>query len=621
MTVVREYTISELSLKDQFVTSQETVTAGQSLPSNMLLQGATLRTSTSFGRAATVKAGEDIRPALESLRSAGGGTLILLAGVHKISYDIVGGSKINIIGEGRDQTIIECSGGAYGIKYIGVTSAHFDNFKLADFTIQNSNAAAAIDIDYSDFFVFSSVKTTSNDQGGVRVKNSTNFEVGVVSTQNTGNGISFTGCSNGNVDAGNISDNTGKGIEFVATNSDIRVNNNTVDGNGSDGIKLTATSDQITISSSTVSNNGGYGINIAVSTCDNNYIIAPTMLLNTSGNINDQGVNTVIISNLGTNGIVLPAYYPINGSVSPVPVFIESDGTLLLGEADDSELDDFDGFVNGDYSAQTPAVFLNGTVGSNRTTSHTVNAGTDRIVIVSVNVSGVLTTTGPSGVTWNGNAMTKFLENQGSYSGISVWYYVAGTGAQVTGNVVITGGTDHDDVNINHYSVFCDNYQYVDQADPFQDTDIVAATSGTSVSTSLTTTQSYGLTYQLHNDRVGNDVTMAFANVIHTADTSVKCADTALIGIQARTVTSSRSLGGPYSATERGIAASFTFKNSVSTDVTMYIAGVVSGFSGLTPGEPYYLSNTRGEISTSPGSTSLRVGKALSATDLNITQP
>jgi len=64
---------------------------------NALLQGSISRTSGTIGKSATVKAGEDIRPALESLKSAGGGTLILLAGVHRPTYDIVGDSKINIV--------------------------------------------------------------------------------------------------------------------------------------------------------------------------------------------------------------------------------------------------------------------------------------------------------------------------------------------------------------------------------------------------------------------------------------------------------------------------------------------------------------------------------------------
>lgn len=46
------------------------------------------------------------------------------------------------------------------------------------------------------------------------------------------------------------------------------------------------------------------------------------------------------------------------------------------------------------------------------------------------------------------------------------------------------------------------------------------------------------------------------------------------------------------------------------------ISGVVSGFSGLTPGSKYYLSNTAGGISTSAGTVEVFLGWALSTTTL-----
>lgn len=45
-------------------------------------------------------------------------------------------------------------------------------------------------------------------------------------------------------------------------------------------------------------------------------------------------------------------------------------------------------------------------------------------------------------------------------------------------------------------------------------------------------------------------------------------------------------------------------------------AGLVEGFSGLTIGSLYYLSNTRGAIATSAGSTTRKIGIAISATQL-----
>ena len=56
-----------------------------------------------------------------------------------------------------------------------------------------------------------------------------------------------------------------------------------------------------------------------------------------------------------------------------------------------------------------------------------------------------------------------------------------------------------------------------------------------------------------------------------------------------------------------------------STSTSVAISGEVAGFSGLTVGGLYYLSNTIGTISTSAGTVTRKVGIATSATTLLIT--
>ena len=51
----------------------------------------------------------------------------------------------------------------------------------------------------------------------------------------------------------------------------------------------------------------------------------------------------------------------------------------------------------------------------------------------------------------------------------------------------------------------------------------------------------------------------------------------------------------------------------------MSVAGIFSGLSGLSIGSLYYLSNTNGVIATSAGSITRKVGIAVSATELLIT--
>jgi len=55
---------------------------------------------------------------------------------------------------------------------------------------------------------------------------------------------------------------------------------------------------------------------------------------------------------------------------------------------------------------------------------------------------------------------------------------------------------------------------------------------------------------------------------------------------------------------------------AINTAVTIGISGPMTGFSGLTPGSKYYASNTAGAITTTPGTYSVFVGWALSATAL-----
>lgn len=63
------------------------------------------------------------------------------------------------------------------------------------------------------------------------------------------------------------------------------------------------------------------------------------------------------------------------------------------------------------------------------------------------------------------------------------------------------------------------------------------------------------------------------------------------------------------------------FATSNSTDgnpINFQGAGIVGGFSGLDEGEKYYLSDTAGTISTSPGTYAVLVGVAISPTELLI---
>uniref|UniRef100_A0A7C3WUH1 Uncharacterized protein n=1 Tax=Dictyoglomus turgidum TaxID=513050 RepID=A0A7C3WUH1_9BACT len=58
--------------------------------------------------------------------------------------------------------------------------------------------------------------------------------------------------------------------------------------------------------------------------------------------------------------------------------------------------------------------------------------------------------------------------------------------------------------------------------------------------------------------------------------------------------------------------------SGIMTVSGVQISGIRGGFSGLIPGADYYLSNTPGAISTSPGTYRKKVGIAVSSTELLI---
>lgn len=251
MTVLRDYNpYTTTPTQQQSLSSSlfSTDINSQVASGNAVLQGATLRTSTAFGRAATVKAGEDIRPALESLKSAGGGTLILLAGTHKPTYDIVGGSKINIVGEGINQTIIDFGLQEYNINYTLV-----NNFVLRDFTVKNcGNNIDGIEIQGCNEFTVQTVSAESNDGNGFVFSSSYNYRVnGCTARLNGFSGFEFvsqllSGSGNDNynfiVNGCFSEDNTSHGFRLRTASSWVTYNFSFFScialGNSGDGFSL-----------------------------------------------------------------------------------------------------------------------------------------------------------------------------------------------------------------------------------------------------------------------------------------------------------------------------------------------------------------------------------------------
>ena len=337
---------------------------------------------------------------------------------------------------------------------------------------------------------------------------------------------------------------------------------------------------------------------------------------------NSAGTFKVFADNITGDTVSLVTYSnEINGTTTPVPVFIASNGAVLLSDANDTDRDSFFGFCSENLTAALPAQYLtSATNTTNRTFSFTLLAGTDRFLIIQINMrTNTAQVTVPTSVTWNGNTCTKLLDNHtGTTAGMSIWYYAAGTnGSNQTGDVVITGGNglpgDADESGGNTI-VFA--AQYVDQTDAVQDSDIQRASSGSSVTTNITTDESYNLVVQFHNDKFGNAITVdTELTNRNTSDTSSKQADGYIAIGRAVVLTSSTS--STYDATDNGVAASIALRHSSSLATNISIPGrVVTGFSGLTAGSKYYVQDTIGTIGTSPGTATLLVGVAINATSI-----
>lgn len=115
---------------------------------NQLLLGDIARTGTIAGKTATVKAGEDIRPAIESLKSAGGGSLYLLEGIHKPTYNVVVASNISVYGAGAGKTIIDFLSGGYQIVTETVTTDSTGTISIS----QGSKTVTGSGTSFTDFF-------------------------------------------------------------------------------------------------------------------------------------------------------------------------------------------------------------------------------------------------------------------------------------------------------------------------------------------------------------------------------------------------------------------------------------------------------------------------------------
>ena len=305
--------------------------------------------------------------------------------------------------------------------------------------------------------------------------------------------------------------------------------------------------------------------------------------------------------------------YPIvenmDGSTTPLAVFINSQGHIQKSKADVTGLEKFIGFCT-DNIDDSEIEYLTAVSGLSATQSITAPAGENRVLLVKTRISKVSGLVDLTDVTFDGVSMTLVKKETTGDIIQSVYSIAIGTNSSNDSakNIIAVGGT---------YSKLI--VQGIVYANVNQTTPTGQATSYTSGSTT---------TIQLAIDPTNqfSKIVSFYSSILPI--TSVNNGQTQRIA-QGNTdyiydVNNKGGLGTTYSATvgsSVGDAQETLVELVAQPKTNSYIQFKEKiTFSGLTPNAKYYLSNTAGAISTAPGSTSVLIGKALSETELLIIQ-
>lgn len=305
----------------------------------------------------------------------------------------------------------------------------------------------------------------------------------------------------------------------------------------------------------------------------------------------------------------LTTFDVMDGSTTPKAAVLSPNGNVTLADANVTGRDSFIGFVKSDESGNTLIPSYLATSGdggsfanSTRTASITVPAGSD--VYLVVNIVSFTTATFPTSVEWDGTAMTKLGEVTSGPNSMTVWGLALGdVASNTTANIELIGGTTPGN-NTHGYAAAA--YVDVDQTTPVSSGSFDSSSGVNPGTSEISAAQGYALFIGASCDAsLDSPVTVRQSGLNSSAIGDVS----GRFGLSI----------GAGSGTDVLVAGFALNSAQTPNDVDVFYTDIVDGFSGLTPGETYYLSDTEGEISTTPGTTSVRIGKAISATELLIT--
>lgn len=330
-----------------------------------------------------------------------------------------------------------------------------------------------------------------------------------------------------------------------------------------------------------------------------------------------DGINMQLVSIAPTAQNSLLAYpmEDISGASTPQAVFLNTLGKLRISDADDANRLKFSGFVKSDITAPLSS-FINGVAGSGTTISNFVaQAGNKRVAIVMIHLftsSG--TPTNPTGVTYGGVAMTQINAVSRTQHGLSIWYKVLGDNASSDSAVnIITSGQSGTGLNI-YTGVAV--YNNTNQTTPYLQQ---ATGNGSAIAMSVTLdpTNEHSKIVYICGFQAGGFSSYSSGQTerVNINSGFAKIADVLNEWGASTVYTANSSSSGNY------VTSAVELNTDTTTLATaeLQFNGIVGGFSGLTIGSYYYVSNTAGAIGTSAGGTSIRVGRAISATQLLIT--
>lgn len=279
----------------------------------------------------------------------------------------------------------------------------------------------------------------------------------------------------------------------------------------------------------------------------------------------------------------------------PHAIAVDSDG--LFAKSSALDFAKFHGFTLKPNTVPGLTVLASGSQGSSGNPSFTVPAGENRAIFVFSRKIGF---TSLDGVSWNsitGTLITQATNVDRAFA------YVIPVGDSVTDetyNIILsTSGTTTGD----EYLFFAVNG--VDQSTP---TVSQAVNPGNTISQTKTFQKLVLFVSANSYTSAANDSRMTL--VVARSECGVAIAESG--GISDKTFSFSAS----SSLSTIGFCINPAEENTEEMEILN--STVVGGFTGLTPGADYYLSDTRGQISTTPGTTSVKIGVAVSETQLFI---